>query len=254
MNREAKRALTTIALLLVLASLACGLGDVDVPDVGMPDGAAATAEGAAQAAATAVAEVEVPAGAVQTAQAAVQDGGGLAATAVALAGEQGGQLVATLEASNFEVDANVDLEPLRQKVANAQPDANGNITVTFTDDELNQAIDLRAGAAGPDATPAIQEPELFFSEGNVVLVGTIQQPIQGELRATFQPVVADGQLRLFLVVVEVAGIPVPTALLGSVEATINTALATLLSTLPSNYSLSEVIIGEGTLTLTATRN
>lgn len=254
MNREARRALAAIAFLLMLASLACGLGGVEMPDVGVPEGAAATAEGAAQAAATAMAEVEVPAGAVQTAQAAVQGGGGLAATAVALAGEQGGQLVATLEAANFDVDVNVDVATLRQKVADAQPDASGNITVTFTDEELNRAIDLRAGAAGPDATPVLQEPELFFSEGNVVLVGRVQQPVQGEIRATFQPVVADGQLRLFLVLVEVAGTPVPTALLGSVEATINTALATLLGALPSNYSLSEVIIGEGTLTIRATRN
>ena len=248
MIKENKWFLTFLTLLL-LAALGCGIGGVEVPDVGLPAGAAATAEGAAQAAATAMAQVTIPAGIAETAQSAAGGAGGLAATAIALAGEEGGGLLATLEASDFDVQITVDVDALRQKVSDAQPDASGNITLELTDDELNQAIDVRAGRAGQD--PAIQDPDLIFTGGNVVLVGRVQQPVQGELRATFQPVVSDGQLRLFLTAVTVGGIPVPTVLLSSVEATINASLATLLSALPNNYRLSEIIIGEGTMSIIA---
>ncbi len=244
--------LLVFSTLLLMAALACSIGGVEAPDVGLPEGAAATAEGAAQAAATAMAQVTVPAGVVETAQSAIGGAGGLAATAVALAGEEGGGLLATLEASNFDVSITVDVDALRQKVTNAQPDADGNITVELTDGELNQAIDVRAGTAGEE--PAIQDPEIIFTGGNAVLVGRVQQPVQGELRATFQPVVNEGQLRLFLTEVTVGGIPVPTVLLSSVEATINASLATLLSSLPANYRLSEIIIGEGSMSIVARPN
>lgn len=248
MSKQMKWPLVFLALLM-LATLACGIGDIGVPDVGLPEGAAATAEGAARAASTAMAGVTVPAGAVETAQSAAGQAGGLAATAVALAGEQGSGLLATLEASDFDVQITIDVDALRQKVSEAQPNAEGVINLQFSDEELNQAIEVRAGRAGQE--PAIQDPDLTFTGGNVVLVGRVQQPIQGEMRATFQPVVSDGQLRLFLTNVNIGGIPVPTVLLSSVEATINASLATLLSALPSNYRLSEIIMDEGTMTIIA---
>lgn len=246
---QQKRWLLTLSALLLMASLACGIGGVEVPDVGLPEGAAATAEGAADAAATAMAGVTLPSGVVETAESAGGLSGGLAATAVALAGEQGSGLLATLQASDFEVQITFDVEPLRNKISQAQPGADGNITLEITDEELNQAIDVRAGRAGEE--PALQDPEINFTDGNVVLIGRVQQPIQGEMRATFQPIVSDGQLRLFLTGVTIGSIPVPTVLLSSVEATINASLATLLSALPGNYRLSEIIIGEAVMTVIA---
>lgn len=235
--------------ILLITTLACGIGDIGAPDVGLPEGAAATAEGAARAASTAMAQVTIPAGAVETAQSAAGQAGALAATAVALAGEQGSGLLATLEASDFDVQITIDVEALRQKVSEAQPNAEGVINLQLTDEELNRAIDVRAGRAGQE--PAIQDPDLIFTRDGVVLVGRVQQPIQGELRATFQPEVAAGQLRLFLTEVNIGGIPVPTVLLSSVEATINASLATLLSALPNNYRLSEIIMDEGMMTIIA---
>lgn len=237
------------AVLLMLAALACGIGDIGVPDVGLPEGAAATAEGAARAASTAMARVTIPAGAVETAQAVAGQAGGLAATAIALAGEEGSGLLATLQASDFDVQITIDVDALRQKVSEARPGPDGNITLELTDEELNRAIDVRAGRAGQE--PAMQDPDLTFADGNVVLVSRVQQPVQGELTAVFQPVVSNGQLRLFLTDVTVGGIPVPPVLLSSVEATINASLATLLSALPDDYMLSDIAIGAGTMTIIA---
>lgn len=246
---QQKKMLLIFITILLLASLACGIGGVEVPDVGLPEGAAATAEGAAEAAATAMAGVTLPSGARETAESASGQVGGLAATAIALAGEQGSGMLATLQASDFEVQITFDIEPLRNKFTQAQPDAGGNINLEITEDELNQAVNVRAGRAGEE--PVLQDPEIDLTDGRVILIGRVQQPIQGELRATFQPVVSDGQLRLFLTDVTIGGIPVPTVLLSSVEATINASLATLLSALPGNYRLNEMNISEGAMTIVA---
>lgn len=248
MTEPKKWPLALIAILLA-ATLACSIGGLGVPEVGLPEGAAATAEGAAQVAATAMARVTVPSGVRATADSAVGQLGGLAATAVALAGEQGSGLLATLQASDFEVQISVDMEGLRQKVSEARPDADGVMRIELTDDELNNAISVRAGRAGQE--PAIEDPEVIFTNDNVVLVGRVQQPIQGEMRATFQPIVNNGQLRFFLTAVTISDIPVPTVLLSSVEATINASLATMLSVLPSNYRLSELSVTEGSMTIIA---
>lgn len=253
MQRKLYSPLGLFLALLLLATLACSIGGVELPGGEAPEGAAATAEGAAAMAATAVARVTIPPGAVETAQSAAGQAGGLAATAVALAGQEGGDLMATLEASGFDVDVAVNIEPLREKVANAQPDENGNITITFTEEELNQAITLREGAAVEQSLD-LQEPSLSFSDGNVLLTGQIQQPLSGELRATFQPVVEAGQLRFNLTAASIGGIAVPTAVLGTVEAALNTSLATVTAGLPANYTLSDINVSEGTLTVVAQAN
>ena len=253
MQRKLHSPLGLFLILLLLGALACSVGGVELPGGAVPEGAAATAEGAAAMAATAVARVTIPAGAVETAQAAAGQAGGLAATAVALAGPEGGNLLATLEASGFDVDVTVNVEPLRDKVANAQPDENGNITITFTEEELNQAITLREGEA-MEQTLDLQEPLLSFSDGNVLLTGQIQRPIRGELRATFQPAVETGQLRFNLTAASIGGIAMPTAVLGAVEAALNTSLATVTAGLPADYTLTDINVRDGSLTVVARAN
>ena len=100
--------------LLLLAALACGTDSL--PDVSIPEGAAATAQQGARQAATAgaalvtrAAEVTIPAGALATARAA----GGAAATAVA----GGGDLVATVQAVGPQINVSVNTEALREKLS-----------------------------------------------------------------------------------------------------------------------------------------
>src|SRR5690606_27197562 len=89
--------------LLLLVSLACAMPGGSLPDVTVPNDAAATAAAAAQQA------------------------GRAAATIAAVASENSDELLATVQASDFEINVNIDA--LREKFSNLQPDANGNISV-----------------------------------------------------------------------------------------------------------------------------
>lgn len=212
--------------ILFMAALACGPGGVDLP------------------------EVTIPAGAAETAESAASQAGDLAGTAAAVASEQGGNLAATLEATDFDVDIQFDGEAIREKFDNVQPDENGNITVAITDQEINQALEVgNTGGVSP-----IQNVTVAFSGGNVALSGDVTQPLQGRLTATFSPIVTDGQFQLDLINARIGPVPVPVSVLTSLETTINEKVATQISRLPSAYSLQDVVIEEGSLTIVAHRD
>lgn len=234
--------------MLMVPVLACGTGGIDLPEVNVPEGAAATAEGMARDAATAVARVTVPPGAQETAAAVGQS----AATAVAEAGEGGGEAVSTLQATNFTINVTVNTDQLRQKIASARPDENGNVNITITDEEINQAIELKDEAEGSDPA-TFQNPSVAFTGGNVVLTGDVTKPIPAELIASFGPVILDGQAQVDLQSVTLRGLPVPPQLLGSVEQSLNNALREMMSSLPEGYVVQEISVGEGTMTIIAGR-
>jgi hypothetical protein len=240
--------LVFFSVMLILPVLACGPGGLDLPEVNVPEGAAATAEGMARDAATAVARVTVPPGAQETVAAAGQS----AATAVAIAGEEGGEAVSTLQASNFSINVTVNTEQLREKIASAQPDENGQINITVTDDEINQAIELREGADSAEAA-TFQNPAVAFTGGNVLLTGDVTRPIPAELIASFEPLIVDGQAQVDLQSVTLRGLPIPPQALGSVEQSLNSALREMTSSLPAGYIVQEIDMGEGTMTIIAGR-
>ena len=212
--------------ILFLAALACSPGGVDLP------------------------EVTIPAGAAETAESAASQAGELAGTAAAVAGEQGGGLVATLEATDFNVDIQFDAEAIREKFSDVQPDEDGNVTVTVSDQEINEALQVgNAGGLSP-----IQNVTVAFTGGNVTFSGDVTQPLQGRLTTTFRPTVTDGQFQLDLINARIGPVPVPVSVLTSLETTINERVATQLSRLPTAYTLQDVVVGEGSLTIVAHRN
>ncbi|MDT8305418.1 MAG: hypothetical protein RRC07_05735 [Anaerolineae bacterium] len=238
MNEQGKIALSFFFGVLLLATLACGVGGIDLPDVNIPEGAAATAGAAARGAATAAAE----AGIQETVAAA-------AGTVVSGAEAIGGDAVATLQATDFSTEVVVDGDALRDKVESARPDASGAITVVLTDEELNRAVRVNPEA---DGQPAIEDISVQFTGGNVVLSGALTQPLATNLVATFSAAAVDGELELELERVTVAGLPLPSATLAPVETALNQELQRALQNLPDNYSVSSVVIGEGTMTVVAT--
>lgn len=226
MRQKTARTIALFFGILFLAALACSPGGVDLP------------------------EVTIPAGAAETAESAASQAGELAGTAAAVAGEQGGNLVATLEATDFDVDIQFDAEAIREKFANVQPDENGNVTVAVSDQEINQALEVgNTGGVSP-----IQNVTVAFTGGNVAFSGDVTQPLQGRLTATFRPMVTDGQFQLDLINARIGPVPVPVSVLTSLETTINEKVATQISRLPTAYSLQDVIIEEGSMTIVARRN
>lgn len=238
MKEQGKIAVLLVFALLTLTTLACGAGGIDLPEVNVPEGAAATAGAAARGAATAVAE----SGLQETVAAA-------AGTAVSEAGEVGSAAMATIEATDFTTEIVVDGTALRQKVESVQPDASGNVTVVITDDDLNQAVSVNPN---PDGEPVIQDVALEFTEGNIVLSGVLRQPTTANLVATFNASVVNGELALDVERATVGGVPLPVSVLAPLENTLNDNLQQALERLPDNYTLSSVTVGEGTMTLVAT--
>jgi hypothetical protein len=227
-----KSFLFILITLLILPALACG--GVSVPNVDKLAGQAAdAATKAADAAATAVIIAQQAASSEQ-----VQN---LEATAVAAA--------TSLANSDFELPEN---SSLRQKFTNVQPDANGNITITLTDVEMNEAIQMKQAAdeqAGQEQP--LQNTMVTFTGGNIVLTGSITTPISAQLSVTFRPYVASGILQFEVVSATLGSINVPGALLSASEATLNSTLNDAMGDLSANYTLQEVLMGEGTMTINA---
>ncbi len=209
--------------LLLLVSLACAMPGGSLPDVTVPDDAAATAASAAQQA------------------------GQAAATIAAVASENSDDLLATVQASDFQINVNVDA--LREKFTNLQPDANGNISVTLTDEEINQAIQGQNNVAQQGIS--LQGIGVTFTGGNVVLTAMVTEPLQAQMTASFQPQVIDSQLQFTLVSAVLGRLPVPPAVLQSVEQTLNTTIGQLIATIPADYRLQDIVMGEGTMTIVA---
>jgi hypothetical protein len=161
----------------------------------------------------------------------------------------GGAALATLEATDFTTEIVVDGTALREKVESAQPDANGNMTVVITDDELNQAVQVNPEANGE---PVIQDVAVQFAGGNIVLSGVLRQPMTADLVATFSAAAVNGELAVELERATVGGVPLPAAILAPVETMLNDNLDQALDRLPDNYSLSSVTVGEGSMTIVAT--
>jgi hypothetical protein len=237
MNQQGKTALLVFFGLVMMATLACAVGGIDLPDVNIPEGAAATAGAAARGAATAAAE----AGIQETVAAA-------AGTVASGVGALGGDAVATLQATDFTTEVEVDADAIRDKVESIQPDATGTITVVITEQELNQTV-----RANPDGNEQalIQDLSFQFAGGNIVLRGAVSRPVATNLVASFSAAVVDGELELTVEQATVAGLPMPDMALAPLETALNNELQRALDRLPDNYRLTSVSVGEGSMTLVA---
>jgi hypothetical protein len=214
-----KRTPLIFVAFLILSALACGLPSLSPPQI--PDNAAATAQAAAE----------------QAAQA--------AATTAAITSNQGEELIATLQASDMGLDLNLDA--LSERFSNLQPDANGNVIIVLSDDEINQA--LRGQDSITQEGVTLEGISVMFTGGNVVLAGNMTAPLQSQLTASFSPQVSDGQLQFTLISATLGRFPVPTGILTTIESTLNSSIGALLNNLPQNFILQSISMGEGTMTI-----
>ena len=237
--KQIKLPLFILISLLILPALACG--GVNLPDVNVDELAGQAAEAATQAADLAATAVIVAEQAAESAAtiAASDQVQHLEATAVAAA--------TAIASSDYQLP---DTSSLRQKFADAQPDENGNISITLTDDELNEAIRLKQTAESEAGQPqTVQGLAVTFTGGNIVMTGNITTPITAQLTVTFRPYVANGSLQFEVVSASLGSINVPAALLSASQATLNNTLNDAMGNLPAGYTLQEVLMGEGTMTI-----
>jgi hypothetical protein len=193
---------------------------------------------------------DVPAGAVETVQSAGQQAGSVAETAVALATQEGSAAIGTLQAGG----QTVDLGPLQDKFESIQPDANGNFTVTITDAEVNQALQRSQETAEAANESPLKQTAIAFTGGNIVLTGNVVSPIEALLTVTFRPLVTNGVLQFEVVSATLGTVQVPSAILTSAALTLNNTIGQAMNGIPSNLTLQSIVMGEGTMTVSGTRN
>lgn len=131
------------------------------------------------------------------------------------------------------------------------PEGNGTVELTVTEAELNQAIAAAQAQAG--APSAIQNPQVRFTGGTILLTGTLAEPINGQLTVSFTPYVENNTLQFEVVEASIGSFQVPPAALQTAEQTLNSSLGTAMSQLPAGTGLQSVTVGEGTMTVVVGR-
>ena len=242
----------TTAVFLLLTTLACG--GLSLPTQAETEAAMATASAFATQSAPTLEALRQDASALATQSApTIEAALTQAATIAAEMEERGGNAQATLEASG------IDGAYLVRKVQALQPDAEGNVSFTLTETEINLVLQARQlfatngeNEAGTGNT-AVQDGVIRFRNGQVVFEGELLQPIAGRVQIAFQPSVLNGQLQLQVVSAQVGNTAVPPATLTSVETNITNIVNSALAQLPSGITLKQIVVGDGLLTLIAGR-
>ena len=169
------------------------------------------------------------------------------ATAAVDTQERAQQAQATLQA------AGIDGGYLFRKVAALRPDETGRIIATFTEDEVNIALNARlllAKEQGED----MRDARVRFTNGVIQFKARINNPVEGEIELLMIPYVDAGELRYELVSAFLNGREMPPFVRTRVEALLNNTLGQSVNALPNSIVLQTVFVEEGTLTFVAERN
>lgn len=185
-----------------------------------------------------------------------RDQGAVAATraaeAMATAAAQGGDSLATAQAAGI-IPA-IDSDYLKERAARVQPDGSGAISLTFTDSEINQAIQLMQQVTAQTGQPVlIHEPQTRFASGLITISGRVTQPTTTSASFVFRPYVSDNTLQFEVVHATVGNSNAPGPIRTQVESLLNRTLGGAVSNLPIGFTLQNVIVGEGMITVVARR-
>jgi len=227
-------------IVLMLTSLACSFS-AELPwNVG-PENVEISSEDISVAA-TRAAE------AAATAVAAADQAGQLAATAVT----QGDSAVATV-ASQTGGDAIVIGGSLQQKLANIQPDANGDFAVAVTEEDLNEFVAGQGGGFKTESLSA-ENIQIQINPERLQLTGDVTEPLALPLVVNLSPAVVGDQLRFDLLSASAGIFPVPDSMLELIEAGANSELNRALEGLPDGVTLQDAALADGVLTIFGHQN
>ncbi|MEM7799556.1 MAG: hypothetical protein AAF633_10230 [Chloroflexota bacterium] len=139
-----------------------------------------------------------------------------------------------------------DLDSLKAKMSQAVPDENGQVSVTINQDELNQVIQSATDLSQADN---ISNVTFRFTGGMIIFEATITRPVSGDLYISFVPYVSGNTLQFEVAEVSLDGKRVPPATVAMAEATLNSTLGEAMNQLPQNVILTDIIVGEGYMTV-----
>lgn len=229
--------LVLLILSLLMMSLACNFS-LDLPFLGSqnegisPEDISLAATRAAEAAAAAAA--------------AAGEAGQMAATAVNQAAEPAPTALPT-------ADAPVTGTSLERKLANIQPDANGNFSVSITEDDLNEFIASQDAGFQTETLDA-QNIGFDITPEYLQLSADVTQPIELPLIVKLRPAIVGDQLQFDLISASAGILPIPEGMLDVIETVANNELTRALIGLPSGVALYNATLGEGEFTIFGHQN
>lgn len=168
-----------------------------------------------------------------------------AEAAVELA-QQGSTILETLQTADIQLPT-VDTAAIQAKIATIEPDANGFVTVTITDAELNQAF--QETAVTVENQISVSGANIHFSQNNAQLTGQIMQPIVGNLNIHFTPYLYNNTAQFDVTTASFNDLPVPALLIDQAETMLNNTVAQAMSQLPDNIILHSIIVTDGAITI-----
>ncbi|MCA9994710.1 MAG: hypothetical protein KDE56_03115 [Anaerolineales bacterium] len=176
-----------------------------------------------------------------------------AAQAVPQIIESGSAAVEAIQNGEVQLP-DVDVSAIQAQLQNVQPDANGVVTITLTDAQLNEAIVNGQTAVGSgDTAIVLSGANIAFTNGSAVLRGQLTQPISGQLTITLVPYLVNNSVMFDVVSADFGGLPIPAPALNAAEAMLNDALGQALATIPNDVTLHTLTINEGSITLSGSR-
>jgi hypothetical protein len=228
MMKKGNRHILFVVLLLLLLSLSCNLSP-NLPFAGSQE------EGISQE------DVSIAATRAAEAAAAAEEAGQMAATAIAPVEENPDTALPTVEAP-------VTGSSLERKLANIQPDANGNFSVSITEGDLNEFV---AGQEGGFQTEALDAQNIGFeiTTEYLELTADVNEPVELPLIVRLRPAVVNDQLRFELISASAGLLPVPEGMLEVIETVANNELSRALIGLPTGIALTDATLANGEFTV-----
>jgi hypothetical protein len=131
----------------------------------------------------------------------------------------------------------------------ASPDANGEVSLTLTQAQLNAIITAEV-AKQPNQT--ITDPSVVLKTGQMEVYGKVTQSgISTNAKIVLRPAVdANGDARLNVASIDLGGIPIPDVLKSQVESSADTAINNSLGGSATGLRAKNITINEGQMTLT----
>ena len=166
-----------------------------------------------------------------------------AATAVAATAEA---VIANAAASQLAEEL-PSSEEIAGRFASAIPAGNTPINITITDAELNEQIAEQQTAVQEQAN--ISNLSARFSGGNVILSGSLTQPINGNIIITFRPYLVGNTIQFEVISATFGNMNVPAVGLSVVQSTLNDTLVGTLNNLPADITIYELSVGDGVMTV-----
>lgn len=138
---------------------------------------------------------------------------------------------------------------LEQKLANIQPDANGNFSVDITEEDLNEFVSGQANGGIQTEGLNVEQVQIGISDESVKLTGDVKEPIELPLIVELRPSVVNDRLHFEIITASAGIFPLPESVLDLIEVTANTELTQALVGLPENVTLYDAQLGNSVLTI-----